>query len=175
MKSIKEKRKKEMQKKKSFTVMMILFTIVLTYLIMNSSILDSHINQLTASYISFYNNKTDQLMIRNVKKLSTKIGKSSWNSASITFNVFGDKNQEYEIVLLPKENTIADKFIYYSLQQKKEISSSSIEKLEKTGDGGRILYKGKVNNSKMTVRLWILKKYKDVVSDNIFEIKINPR
>ena len=176
MRSRKDKRKKELQKKKSFTGMMILFTVLITYLILNSSILDTHINELTTSYISFYtSHKTDQLIIRNIKKLSMKIGKSKYNPYSLSFPVLGNKNQEYEIILYPKENKVEDKYIYYLFQEKKEISSSSIEKLEQTSDGGRILYKGKINKSNIIVRLWISKEYKDIVSDNMFEIKINPR
>ena len=176
MKNIKEKRKKELKKKKIITLIIVIFTIFVTYTIINSPILDIKINETTVNYISFYNdNKTDELTIKNIKKLSTKIGKSKWNKSSLEFKINGKNNKEYEIILIPKDNNINEKYIYYYLKKGKETLSSSIDRLNVSQDSEKILYQGKIDNDNIIIKLWISNKYKDKITNNTFEIIIRPR
>jgi hypothetical protein len=139
--------------------------------------LEPKVNELTASYISFNNkNTTDMLRINNIIKLSDKIGKSKFNYKQVTFNVEGNKDSYYEIVLYSLMNDIDEKYIYFQLEDNDKFFSNSLSKLESSEDGGKIVYQGQIKNSnKKTIRMWISKKYANKIGDSSFEVKIKSR
>ena len=61
------------------------------------------------------------------------------------------------------------------IQEKDIIKTSNLADTEINENKDRILYRNKINNNKLTVKLWISKEYKKEISDNLFEIKINKR
>ena len=171
--------KKEINRIKRYKIesyIIIIITIIVSYKVFSSNISISKINEITSQYISYCNKKeTDGLWIHNVKKLSSNKGKSKSNKASLTFTVEGKKNEEYELVIIPKNNTIEEKYINYMIQEKDIIKTSNLADTEINENKDRILYRNKINNNKLTVKLWISKEYKKEISDNLFEIKINKR
>ena len=168
MKTKYKKRKNKIYLKRIITctiLSMLLF--VFTYIIINTNILEPKVNELTTSYISYINNKTDMLKINNIKKMNDKIGKSILNNSYIEIEVNGKKNKDYMIVLY-KHNNIDNKYIKYYINK-----IETLDNKEVTEDNGIIIYKGKINNDTKTIRMWIDKKYKDKVNDSLYEIKIN--
>lgn len=143
---------------------------LLTYFIFETNILEPKVNELTTSYISFSNNKTDELKINNIKKLSNKIGKSSFNNSSLELDITGNKNDLYNIVIYKINSNIDDNYIKCFID--KEITLSDTET---TPDNGKIIYSGKINNKNKVLRMWIDKKYKGKVENNSYEIKIEKR
>ena len=175
MENKKNKLIKAIKKQKILNAILISCILLSLYYLSNINLNQTKINETTKRYISFYkNNTTDRLIINNIKRTSSKIGKSKWNKASLTFQVTGEKNKEYEVLLIPKDNRIDEKYINYILLDNKKEYSSNIKSLEKK-DEGSLLYQGKINNNKLTIRLWISKKYKGIISKESFEIIIKPR
>ena len=65
-----------LHKKIVLCVFLCTLVIILGYIILLSNVLEPKINQLTASYISFNNrNSTDMLRINNLEKMSNKKGR----------------------------------------------------------------------------------------------------
>ncbi len=178
MKSRKRRKKKKSQimKKMIPCILLCILVIFFAYIIFQTNILAPHINETTASYISFNNkNTTDMLKIKNLEKMNDERGKSVLNQKFVSIKVTGEKNKEYEIILYSNENTIEEKYIkYYLKNQKKEIENN-IEKLPIREDGGKVLYQGMIDNSSIILRMWISKEYSKKIQENSFEIKIKPR
>lgn len=143
---------------------------LLTYFIFETNILEPKVNEITTSYISFSNNRTDELKINNIKKLSNKIGKSSFNNSSLKLNITGDNDTLYNIVIYKINSNIDDNYIKCFID--KEITLSEVET---TSNNGKIIYSGKINNKNKVLRMWIDKKYKGKVKNNSYEIKIEKR
>jgi len=172
----KKTKKQEYQKQLILCLIMAALSIGLGLFIHNTNILDPKIDELTTSFISF-NNKytTDMLKINNIVKMSNKIGKSSWNPHSLSLDILPEKDSAYEIVLYPLNNSVEEEYIWYSLEDKKELVNQNLSNLEKTEDGGIILYKGNSKRKRITLRLWISNNYKKEVTENLFEVKVIPR
>ena len=111
----------------------------------------------------------------NIVVMSDRIGSSDWNPHSVQFEITGEEEQEVEVVLYPLTNTIDEEYIEVGTLMKKELTRYTLERLDSTEDGGKILYKGKVQKEEMTVYLWISKSYKGKKEENSFEIKVRPR
>ncbi len=172
----KKKNKKQLQKQISITIVLGLLVLSFLYVILNTNVLEPHLNEMTTSYISFNNlNTTDMMKIKNIKRMSNYFGNSKWNSSSIPLTITGEKNKEYEIILYTLTNDLEDKYIMYSIVGEETLAHHSLENLEEVEDGGKILYQGNINNNKMVLRLWISKKWKDKVTENAFEVKVKPR
>jgi hypothetical protein len=176
---IKKRRKKKKEhtlKKIAPCILLCLIVLVLAYVIFQTNILAPHINETTASYISFNNkNTTDMLKIKNIEKMSDERGKSVLNQKSVTIKVTGEKKKEYEILLYRNENIIKEKYIKYSLKNKNIEMTNTLEKLPIRADGGMVLYQGMIDNSSIILRMWVSNDYSKSVKENPFEIRIKPR
>ena len=128
---MKNKKKKKIYFKKIFICSILgILVFLLTYFIFETNVLEPKINELTTSYISFSNNKTDKLRINNIKKLSNKIGKSSFNNSNLVLDITGDKEDLYNIVI-------------YKINNKKKILRMWIDKE----------YKGNVNDNSFEIKI----------------------
>ena len=162
-----KKRKNKIYLKRIITCTILsILLFVFTYIIINTNILEPEVNELTTSYISYINNKTDMLKINRIKKMPDKIGKSIFNNSYIEINVDGKKNKNY-IIVLYKHNNIENKYIKYYINE-----IETLDNKETTEDEGIIIYRGKIDDNTKIIRMWIDKKYKDKVNDSLYEIKI---
>ena len=178
---MKNKEKKNNRIKKR-SIVLLIFIVVLTisvfYLINETKLLIPKIDEATASYISFNNsNSTDMLKINNIKRMKHKIGKSFLNTYKETFNVFGTKNENFNIELYSIGNKIDKKYINYVLLKNNNIIEiGNLENKEETNNGGIILYQGKIiNNNSYEIKMWIDEDYKEKPQNVSYEIKINSR
>ena len=146
-------------------------------MIAKSNLLEPKINEVTASYISFNNqNTTDMLRINNIKRLSDEKGKSTINKKSVEFTISGEKNKEYDIIIYPLKNEIDKKYIMFSVEDKKGITQNSLSSMPVSNDDGIIIVQGAIKESnKKILRMWISKEYKDKITNTSFEIKVKPR
>lgn len=178
---MKNKEKKNNRIKKR-SIVLLIFIVVLTisvfYLINETKLLIPKIDEATASYISFNNsNSTDMLKINNIKRMKHKIGKSFLNTYKETFNVSGTKNENFNIELYSIGNKIDKKYINYVLLKNNNIIEiGNLENKEETNNGGIILYQGKIiNNNSYEIKMWIDEDYKEKPQNVSYEIKINSR
>ena len=178
---MKNKKKKNNRIKKR-SIVLLIFIVVLTisafYLINETKLLIPKIDEATASYISFNNsNSTDMLKINNIKRMKHKIGKSFLNTYKETFNVSGTKNENFNIELYSIGNKIDKKYINYVLLKNNNIIEiGNLENKEETNNGGIILYQGKIiNNNSYEIKMWIDEDYKEKPQNVSYEIKINSR
>ena len=178
---MKNKEKKNNRIKKR-SIVLLIFIVVLTisvfYLINETKLLIPKIDEATASYISFNNsNSTDMLKINNIKRMKHKIGKSFLNTYKETFNVFGTKNENFNIELYSIGNKIDKKYINYVLLKNNNIIEiGNLENKEQTNNGGIILYQGKIiNDNSYEIKMWIDEDYKEKPQNVSYEIKINSR
>ena len=178
---MKNKEKKNNRIKKR-SIVLLIFIVVLTisafYLINGTKLLIPKIDEATASYISFNNsNSTDMLKINNIKRMKHKIGKSFLNTYKETFNVSGTKNENFNIELYSIGNKIDKKYINYVLLKNNNIIEiGNLENKEETNNGGIILYQGKIiNDNSYEIKMWIDEDYKEKTHNVSYEIKINSR
>ena len=164
---MKNKKKKNNRIKKR-SIVLLIFIVVLTisvfYLINETKLLIPKIDEATASYISFNNsNSTDMLKINNIKRMKHKIGKSFLNTYKETFNVSGTKNENFNIELYSIGNKIDKKYINYVLLKNNNIIEiGNLENKEETNNGGIILYQGKIiNDNSYEIKMWIDADYKE--------------
>ena len=168
---------KKLHKRICTTIFLCLLVIGLSFLIIKTDILSPKIDEATASYISFNNkNSTDMLKISNLYKMGDTIGQSIINSNYVKFNVEGEPNYRYEILIDTITNSIDEKYIKYSFSIGNKVIVSTLDKLDINEDSEKILYKGEVNkNDKITIHMWISKEYRKNIDNTSFEIKIKPR
>ena len=99
------KRRKKVTKKKvvqtaMITIALILFVLTFSYWILYSEWYQPRINELSASYISLNNqNATDMLKITGLRKMSDHKGRKNSNPCKQTFQMTGESENEYQIVL----------------------------------------------------------------------------
>lgn len=183
MTKIKNKRKqqqylKELKRNIFFCLLSSILVIGLAYFIFQADILKPQLNEMTASYISFNNsNTTDMLKISDLKKYSDKKGKSDINEKNINFNVTGTKNSEYSIIVYPiNKNTDYKNIKFYIEKNNQELIVDNLDSKPTNQDGGIIIYEGKITKkNKMTIRMWLTKKYHHDNHSISFEIKVKPR
>lgn len=162
---------------KNIFLCIILFILIttLSHFIFLKLKIKSQIDPITANYISFNNgNTTDMLKINNLSKLSDKNGKKDTNKAKAFFKITGKKNSIYNIVIYPKNNKYDLKNIKFFLKDEdnQKLATSNLDNLEKTSDGGIIIYQGKLKkDNQLNLYMWLTKKYKKP-NDLTFEIKI---
>ena len=178
---MKNKEKKNNRIKKR-SIVLLIFIVVLTisafYLINGTELLIPKIDEATASYISFNNsNSTDMLKINNIKRMKHNIGKSILNTYKETFNVSGTKNENFNIELYSIGNKIDKKYINYVLLKNNNIIEiGNLENKEETNNGGIILYQGKIiDDNSYEIKMWIDEDYKEKTQNVSYEIKINSR
>lgn len=178
-KKISKKRQQEMkiQRKVIFQcVILSVLVLALTYFLLNSNVLKSKVDEVTASYISFNNSKTtDMLKISNLSKQKKSVGESIFNNSTKTFQVAGEKNKEYEIVVYALGNKVDEEYVSFTLVDNNEnkLSSNTLSKMNSTPDDGRIIFTGKID-SKTTLKLnmWLSNNYKGNTKNISYEIKI---
>ena len=176
-KKISKKRQQEMkiQRKVIFQcVILSVLVLALTYFLLKSKV-----DEVTASYISFNNSKTtDMLKISNLSKQKKSVGESIFNNSTKTFQVAGEKNKEYEIVVYALGNKVDEEYVSFTLVDNSEnkLSSNTLSKVKSTPDDGRIIFTGKID-SKTTLKLnmWLSNNYKGNTKNISYEIKIKPR
>lgn len=169
---------KELKKSIFFCSISCLLVIVLACLMFKTNILKPQLNEMTASYISFNNsNTTDMLKISNVKKLSDKKGKSQVNDKTLTFSVTSEIASSYDIVVYPVKKVTDYKNIKFCLaKNNQELVVDNLDNKDTSKDGGIIIYQGKVSSkNKITIRMWLTKKYHQETNNLSFEIKVKPR
>jgi len=171
---IRKRQQKVMKQKTVFCAFLLILVITISYIILKTNILEPQVNQLTTSYISFNNrNATDMLTITNLKKMNNKKGNSIFNNTKISFQIHGDQKKDYEIILIPRKNTIEEKYIHYTLVIDDKTITGTLDKNPEKTIGERTIYKG--NSSKKTkvlLRMWVSEDYQHKVENSSFEIKV---
>ena len=185
MKAKVQKKRKKVSKKKKQQTKSLLYTVLvcglvagISYVIFATNILEPKIDGVTASYISFNNsNSTDMLKIVNLLKLNEDIGKSSLNNSKVDFNVAGNEDKEYQVVLYPTGNDINNKYVnaLLSINKEKKVLDK-LSNMETTEDGGIIVYQGTLlKENKIKIQMWIDNTYKEKIDNISYEIKIKSR
>ena len=148
------------------------------YLIKGTNVLLPKINEATASYISFNNSyTTDMLKITNINKLNDKIGKTNINKKEVTFTIDGKVNDEFSIEIYSIGNKLDKKYInYILLENNKEIKLDKLNNCEEKNNGGLVLYKGKIKkNTQYKIKMWIDTEYDEKANNISYEVKIQSR
>jgi len=176
MKKRKRIREKEYCQALTICIIMGIITLSLTLFIHNTNLLEPKINELTTSFISFNNqNTTDMLRVNNVEKMSDKRGESRWNPHSLSLDIKGEKNQNYEIVIYPLVNPVPEEYVKLIVKTGKDEIKENLLTSENTEDGGRIIYKGTIKKGKTIIRIWLSNDYNGKITTNAFEVKVRPR
>lgn len=177
--SKKKKRKQskinhEMKERITFFLFLCFLTISLGSYIIVSDSFQPKVNELTASYISLNNhNTTDILKITNLKKMSNRIGKSIQNKESLSFQITGEKDKDYQIIVVPISNQIDEKYIHYSLSINKDNITNTLNKVQTQNNHEKMIYQGKyLDTTNIEIKMWIDKEYSGKVKNNSFEVKI---
>lgn len=169
---------KELYKYNFFCFLSCTLVLCLTFLIFKTDFLKPKLNEMTASYISFNNsNTTDMLKISNLEKSSDKVGKSNVNKKYLDFNISGMKGTTYDIVVYPinKENDLKN-IKFYLAKNDIELFVDTLYNKQVSKDGGIIIYQGKITNkNKITIRMWLTRKYHQNTHNLSFEVKIKQR
>lgn len=172
------KKKKENQKKATIKVIslgliILILLLGIDYIVFQTNLLKPRIDDKTLQYISFYNKeKTDSLVIKDVKKMKDKKGRTNKNKSSLNLNITGKKNKRYTIVLYDQLDKNDEKFIKVYIKHKNKEIESNLKDLKSSKDGGKILYQGKVDNNNIILRMWISKSCSKKIKNNSFEVKI---
>lgn len=167
--------KKDIRKAAGTALLLVLLVIILTYIIFNTAWLRPKLNELSASYISLNNtNTTDMLKVTNLRRLSNEKGKSFRNKAYKEFQITGQQNSSYQIVLYHIGEKIDEAYVHYYLENEHQVIKDGIIKVDDaTNDGGRVIYTGNIKDGKnWKLKMWIDKDYKGEVSNISYEIRI---
>ncbi len=152
-----------------------LFVLLLGYGILTSDWLTPHINELSASYISLNNTETtDILKVTNLQKQTDKKGCSSRNKSVQTFQMMGERDTEYQIVVYHLGSVVNEQYVKFYLvnENEKEIKGNLLDQSE-TYDGGKILFVGNMlEGQNWTLRMWIDDRYQKNVKNVSYEIRI---
>jgi len=167
--------KKDVISRELFTGLLVVLVFVLAYFIILSSELKPGINRLTASYISFNNNDTtDMLKITDLKKMSNSNGLSFRNNSYKKFKVDGEKGTNFKIVLYHIGNVIDEKYVHYALFIDGVKKENNVLSNEVTIDnGGIVIYDGVVKkDTNCTLKMWVDNSYKSNVKNVSYEVRI---
>lgn len=171
------KQRQQLYKNTIISTLLVILVLGISYVIFSTDLLQPRVNEVTASYISFNNNDTtDIIKINNIKRMSNDIGKSIVNNKSRKVLISGEENNVYQIVIYPLINNIDLKYINFSITIGNESYEGNLATNEVTSDEGIVAYTGKVSGKKeATVKMWVSKEYEGEIDNNSFKIKINPR
>ena len=99
------------------------------------------------------------------------------NPKSQSFQITGEKDKTYQIVLYHIGNAVDESYVnYYLTNEKNEKMEGNLANKEQTIDGGRILYEGNLLNGKnWNLKMWIDKSYKEETHNISYEIRIKTR
>ncbi len=185
-----KKKKKKLSKKKQlelknqkkviyYCLILCLLVLLLTYFIFYKDTLKTSVDEVTASYISFNNSKTtDMLKISNLSKMKDDKGKSILNTSTKMFDVDGNIKEKYEVVVYALGNKADESYIKFALydSNNNEISSGVLNNSKTSVDGGKVIYQGAIKkHNKLKLNMWLSKKYQGNTKNISYEIKIKPR
>ena len=167
--------KKSVYKNACVTVTLIILVVALSYGIMQTDWLSPRINELSASYISLNNtDTTDMLKVTNLRKLSDKKGIGSRNKSLKEFQVTGETDYKYKIVLYHIGDMIDEENVKFFLENEMDVSKEGILKnQEETYDGGRVIYEGTIKEGQnWRLKMWVDKGYQGSSNNVSYEIRI---
>ena len=163
--------KKKVNKVKILTMLLILITLTLSYKIYDNNLSTNSADLLTASYIPYNNKSQDKIIIENISKLSNKQGISKKNKSSVTFEVEGEKNKNFQVLVYPLISIVDEKDIYYYIETNNKTITNTLASL-KEESGGKLIYEGKIEkNKQITIKMWLNKEIKNEINPS-YEIKI---
>ena len=173
------KRRKRYTKKDVFiyeaiTALVFVLVFLLAFIIISFDD-DKVINKITAGYISFNNNDTtDMLKITNLKRMKNNLGTSHKNKSYKEFEITGEENQKYNIVLYHIGNTIDEEYVHYVLYMNGvEKEKNVLKNLRTTANGGIIVYDGVIDkNNNCIIKMWIDNSYKKNIKNISYEIRV---
>lgn len=157
------------------TGILLILVICIGGIISNSNFNVVPFDEVTASYVSFNNSDTtDMIKVSNLEKLSDTKGVSFRNRSSKNFQVLGDKNLKFKIVLYHIGTVIEDEYIHFSLSHKgKEIIRYTLDQMQESSNGGKIIYEGVIKDQDdWNLKMWVDHSYKGVVKNISYEIRI---
>lgn len=180
MKRVQKKRKKKktnnLKIKEIFSIVLLILLISgISFIIYKTDIFMPKIDEVTASYISFNNSdSTDMIKISNVNRKKDNFGKSELNSKYAEFTVNSKEKSDYKIVVYPYTDKIDLKCVKYYLSTNNNNKIDILENSVENGDGGRTIYQNKLRKKqeKIIIRMWIDKECKSNLNEESFEIKI---
>lgn len=167
--------KKDVYKASTVAFLLIVLVTIVGYFIFNTSWLRPKINEISASYISLNTAyKTDMLKINNLQKLTDKKGMSNRNKNNKDFQITGEIDSTYQIVLYHLGERIDEKNVHYYLVNEKKVSMNGlISNLKETDDGGKILFEGTIKSGKnWNLKLWVSNDYNENINNISYEIRI---
>lgn len=169
--------KKEVIKISIIMILIIILILILTYCIFKTSLLDPIKDEKATSYISFNNsNATDMLKVSNLKKMSNDRGSSDKNESTTKFEVTGDKDSIYQIVLYHIGNSISEEYIHFELSDTKELENRLLSEMTENASSGRIIYEGIIDGKKeYELKMWVDKEYEEETNNISYEIKIKSK
>ena len=154
---------------------LIILVLSLSYIILQTQWMTPRINELSASYISLKNTyTTDMLKITNLHKLNDKKGKSFYNKSSKDFQMIGETDYKYQIVLYHLGDSIDEQYVKYHIENEKKIElDGTLSEQPVTYDGGRIIYEGTINEGQnWNLKMWVDKEYQGNCNNVSYEIRI---
>ena len=167
--------KKAVYKSACNAFILVIFVVAIGYGILHSEWLKPRINELSASYISLNNTETtDILKITNLKKQTDQRGKSFRNKSMKKFQMTGERNTIYQIVLYHIGEEIEEEYVKYYLTNEMGIELEGVlNQQEETSDGGRVLFTGTMKDGQnWSLKIWVDKEYDKNINNVSYEIRI---
>ena len=155
-------------------LILVLSVIGFNIYILKNNLITPKLNEITTSYISFYNQyTTDMLKISKLEKLDDNKGKRKKDDLS--FTISGDNKTEYNVTLYSIQNNIPENYVKIFIQSDNKEIVKTIDSFNKNEDGGIVIYSGKKKQEKIKIKMWISEEYKENVGNTSFEIRIKQR
>ena len=167
--------KKAVYKAAGNALMLFIFVIAFGYGILHSEWLTPKINELSASYISLNNTETtDILKVTNLRKQTDQRGKSFRNKTIKKFQMTGERDTIYQIVLYHLGEEVDEEYIkFYLTNEMGKEEEGVLKNQEETYDGGRILFEGTMKDGQnWSLKMWAAKEYDKSVNNVSYEIRI---
>lgn len=156
------------------TSILVILIIILNIIVYKTDILEVKESTIITNNISFNNsNTTDMLKVPYLKKLSNDKGLSKKNKSYVNFKIAGEKDTKFQIVLYHIGNIIDNSYVKFELLSKNERIENSLDKVNETKDGGKIIYEGIIDkNNNYNIKMWVDKAYKEDIKNISYEVKI---
>ena len=160
------------------TFFLVVLVCIGTYYIQKGDWIRPELDELTASYLSLNNNETtDMMKITNLRKMSDKNGHLSKNKSAKDFQITGQKDTTYQIVLYHLGNQVEKEYIkFYLTNEKGYKAENTLSNMPDTPDGGKVVFEGTMEDGKKwDLKMWVDKSYHHEVTNVSYEIKIKTR
>ena len=161
---------------RSWILMIILVVAVffLSVFIFNTDYLSPKVDELTASYISFNNvESTDIIKVSNIKKMNDTNGKSYKNKSSVSFNVNGKKGTNYEVVLYPIGTILNNCNVKFYLENNVDKITNNLNNMDRKVDDGIVVYKSTIGKEgKFKLKLWVDDSCDEKFKNLSYEVKV---